>query len=264
MRGVHSRRSACDRLASRSSARFLPSRGPDPVAHRSRRRRRGRLAARARQLALQGRSTIIVEARRGAGGTKVRLFDPAGGLPQSIQFGMSSSKECAALIAYIRGLRPARMEILDPGALPISLMRLLLAIEAPHDLLIADAGLLDRRGDSLASIATPSRRDANMARRLAGGRRKGETHSCAVRTGAGVRHGPLSGAENPAHRFLHEQTERRAAISTAKPTRAALASLPCDPAPTSSVRSSKSRACSGSAGPTLRSSCSARRSTISR
>jgi GT2 family glycosyltransferase len=109
--------------------------------------------ARARQLASQGRSTIIVEARRGADGTKVSVFDPAGGLPQSIQFGISSSRERVALIAYIRGLRPARMEILDPGALPIPLMRLLLAIETRHDLFIADAGLLERRGDSLATTA---------------------------------------------------------------------------------------------------------------
>ncbi len=112
--------------------------------------------ARAGRLASQGRSAIIVEARRAAGGTKARVFDPAGGLPQSIQFGLSSPRERAALIAYLSGLRPARMEILDPGALPVSLMRLLLAIEAPHDLFIADASLLDRHDDGLATIATRS------------------------------------------------------------------------------------------------------------
>jgi hypothetical protein len=112
--------------------------------------------ARAAQLASQGRTAMIVEARRGAGGTKARVFDPAGGLPQSIQFGLSSPSERAALIAYVRGLRTARMEILDPGALPISLMRLLLALDVPHDMFIADAGLLDRRDDGLASIAARS------------------------------------------------------------------------------------------------------------
>jgi GT2 family glycosyltransferase len=112
--------------------------------------------ARARQLASQGRTAMIVEARRGAGGTKARVFDPAGGLPQSIQFGLSSPSERAALIAYVRGLRTARMEILDPGALPMSLMRLLLALDVPHDMFIADAGLLDRRGEGLASIAARS------------------------------------------------------------------------------------------------------------
>ncbi len=112
--------------------------------------------ARAGQLVSQGRSAMIVEARYDAGGAKVRIFNPAGGPPQSIQFDLSSSGERAALIAYARGLRPSRIEILDPSRLPVPLVNLLLELEVPHDMFIADAGLLDRGGDPLAPLAMRS------------------------------------------------------------------------------------------------------------
>jgi len=119
--------------------------------------------ARAGELASQRRSAMIVEALADAGGTKVRIFNPAGGSPQSIQFDLTSSNERAALIAYARGLRPSRMEILDPGRLPVSLVDLLLELKVPHDLFIADAGLLERGGDPVAPIAMGS--GASAARR---------------------------------------------------------------------------------------------------
>ncbi|MGA2795230.1 MAG: glycosyltransferase, partial [Roseiarcus sp.] len=113
--------------------------------------------ARAGQLASQGRSAMIVEARCDADGPKVRIFNPAGGSPQSVQFDLASSSERAALIGYARGLRPSRIEILDPSRLPVPLANLLLELKVPYDLFIADAGLLDRSSDPVPPIAMGSR-----------------------------------------------------------------------------------------------------------
>ncbi|MGO9759154.1 MAG: glycosyltransferase family 2 protein [Roseiarcus sp.] len=117
--------------------------------------------ARAERHAAPRRPAMILEARRVAGGEKVRIFNPAGGAPQSLQFDLAVSRERSALVAYLRALRSSRIEFLDPGGAPVSLLKRLLELEVPYDLFIADAGLLDRGGGPVTTFPLRrSRRDA--------------------------------------------------------------------------------------------------------
>jgi O-antigen biosynthesis protein len=101
---------------------------------------------RARELASKDHSVLILEVRTGVSGPWVRVVDPAEGLPQSIQFDLLSATELNALVAYFRGVRPSRIELLDPSKVPFSLLNCLLTLQVPYDILIADGALLRRNG----------------------------------------------------------------------------------------------------------------------
>ncbi|WP_158814054.1 glycosyltransferase [Methylocapsa sp. S129] len=101
--------------------------------------------ARAIRLAARGRRAIILEMRRGASGANARLFDPAGGLPQSVQFALASADERSAMHAYLCKLRPSGIEFLDAARVPAVLADMLFDLNIPHDMVIADAGLHDCR-----------------------------------------------------------------------------------------------------------------------
>ena len=107
--------------------------------------REGALSEIARTRASRGRRAIVIETWQGASGANARLFDPAGGLPQSVQFALASADERTAMHAYLRKLRPSSIEFLDSARVPAALADLLRDLNVPHDMIIADAGLLDCR-----------------------------------------------------------------------------------------------------------------------
>ena len=45
----------------------------------------------------------------------------------------------------MQSMQPSRIEFLDPANVPLSLVDLLLRLNVPYDILIADAGLLGPR-----------------------------------------------------------------------------------------------------------------------
>jgi len=63
-------------------------------------------------------------------------------MPQSLQFNLSTSRDCESLADFTKSLRPSRIEILDPANVPFRLLDLLLTLKVPYDIFVADAGLL--------------------------------------------------------------------------------------------------------------------------
>ncbi|HLN11046.1 MAG TPA: hypothetical protein VK281_19085, partial [Xanthobacteraceae bacterium] len=111
---------------------------------------------RGRNLAAKGQSVLIFEVRHRAGGPRVMITDPAGGVPQSIAFDLSSRADCDSLKAFGHSVRPSRIEILDPANVPFGLVDVLIELKTPFDLVIADAGLLGRHGAATLLAATRS------------------------------------------------------------------------------------------------------------
>lgn len=97
---------------------------------------------RARELATEARPAMILELKPQLDGTSLRIFDAAGGVPQSLCFNLCSSLECERLAGFIRNLRPSKIELLDPANIPITLVDLLRKLKTPYDIFIADTGLL--------------------------------------------------------------------------------------------------------------------------
>ena len=107
----------------------------------------GALAAvatqRARRLASPQSSVIICEIRRRRAGTEAALFDPAGGVPQSLQFDLAAAGERQRLVEFVGRSRPCRIEFLDPASTPGDLAEALCGLGLPYDFFVADAGLAD-------------------------------------------------------------------------------------------------------------------------
>ena len=97
---------------------------------------------RARELTSEAQPVMILEVRHRVEGATVKIFNAAGGMPQSLQFNLSSSRECETLIDFIQNMQPSRIEILDSTNVPFRLVDLLLKLKVPYDIFIADAGLL--------------------------------------------------------------------------------------------------------------------------
>ncbi|MDX8482951.1 glycosyltransferase [Mesorhizobium sp. VK24D] len=111
---------------------------------------------RARQLLSEKVPAIILEVRHEAHGPSAGLLNPAGGLPQSMRLQLSLSSEREALREYVNGMRPSGIEILDPAAVSLCLIDLIVALGIPFDIFIADAGLLGRRNESFSASAIRS------------------------------------------------------------------------------------------------------------
>jgi hypothetical protein len=94
----------------------------------------------------------MLEIRHSADGSGVGIVNPAGGVPQSIQFDLWSSSDCGALTDYLQKLHPTCIEILDPANVPIRLADLLLALKVPLEIFIADGGLFAREGERLSVL----------------------------------------------------------------------------------------------------------------
>jgi GT2 family glycosyltransferase len=111
---------------------------------------------RARELASEASPVMILEVRYRVNGATVKVFDAAGGMPQSLQFNLASSSECDSLLDFMQSMQPSRIEILDPVNVPFRLVDLLLALNVPYDIFIADAGLLGRRSKPFFAAAVRS------------------------------------------------------------------------------------------------------------
>jgi GT2 family glycosyltransferase len=107
---------------------------------------------RGRELAMRAQPCLILEVR----GNKVTIFDPGGGVPQSLRFDLAALTDGEALIAYLRKLQAPHIEIFDPVAVPFRLLDLISELKLPFDLVIADAGFLGRRGAAALLAATRS------------------------------------------------------------------------------------------------------------
>ncbi len=110
--------------------------------------------ARARDLSEQNEFGLIARSRTVALSPVVSLYDPAKGFPQSLTFKLSEPGEREAALSYLRNLQLARIEIADPASLTPAFGNLILQLECPIDLLVADAGLVCRRGSFLRSDGT--------------------------------------------------------------------------------------------------------------
>jgi GT2 family glycosyltransferase len=105
---------------------------------------------RGRELAMH--ACLILQVR----GNEVTIFDPRGGIPQSLRFDLAAPAECEELITYLRKLQAPRMEIFDAVAVPSRLADLIAKLKIPFDLVVADAGFLGRRGAAALLAATRS------------------------------------------------------------------------------------------------------------
>lgn len=100
---------------------------------------------RARQIASerpsQRSSTMILQVHYEATGPKAKIFNPGGGIPQSLQFDLALASESHAMVDYVRATNPSAIEIIDPAHLPLAVVDGLLKLDVPHDMFIGDAAL---------------------------------------------------------------------------------------------------------------------------
>ena len=108
---------------------------------------------RARQIASEPERSpaMILQVHCEATGLKAKIFDPAGGIPQSLAFDLSSKTEAAAMVDYVRAMSPCAIEIIDPAHMPLSVLDPLLKLDVPHDIFIGDAAL--GAGDDIRAMA---------------------------------------------------------------------------------------------------------------
>ncbi len=109
------------------------------------------VAVRAQQLSRGGVTVVVVQTGIGVNGPVVRFCNPSGEVPQSIAFEVGPHDHVEALKNYAARTRPKRIEIVDPAGVPGLLLDHLRDLEIPFDVLIADAGLVCRRGTMLGS-----------------------------------------------------------------------------------------------------------------
>lgn len=112
--------------------------GPGPI--------RAVVDARAQSLSSNKTKALIAEIRSSGRGPVMSLVNPMKAMPQSLAFTLATPAERAAVVDHLRRLRPARIEIADPVAIPLALLHALRQLKAPIDLLVADGGLLCGRG----------------------------------------------------------------------------------------------------------------------
>jgi O-antigen biosynthesis protein len=107
---------------------------------------------RAREVESATEPVLILEVRHQAEGAIVSVKSPAQAMPQSLSFNLSHCGECEALVDFLKGNEPSRIELLDPTNTPFRLVELLLKLKVPYDLFVADAGL--GRYDEATVVAT--------------------------------------------------------------------------------------------------------------
>lgn len=111
--------------------------------------------ARSRANALDAKSgpVMILEIQRRDAGATVKLFNPKGGVPQSLEFSLTDADGRQNLAELLKAMRPSRIEILDPANIPLEFVGLLMALRVAYDIFIADAGLLGPQGGRLLATA---------------------------------------------------------------------------------------------------------------
>ena len=101
--------------------------------------------ARAKRLAA-ARAVMFLEVRSRADGWRLILTGSSEDDALAAEFDTSSGTQCEALVASLRVAGVARIEFLDPIAAPPRVVELLQQLNTPYDVVVADAGLLGRRG----------------------------------------------------------------------------------------------------------------------
>lgn len=114
---------------------------------------------RGRRLVAAVESVLMLEVRRLSGGVRVILSNSGGGEPESTQFDLGSRSQGAALVAFLRAANVSRIEIFDPIRVPFALIDLIAELDAPYDVVIADAGLLGVAGAAALSAIDRSSRE---------------------------------------------------------------------------------------------------------
>ena len=87
----------------------------------------------------------------------VNIKNALGEMPQSLQFDLSVTRECELLVDFIKTNEPSRIEFLDPTNTPFTLVDLLVSLNVPYDVFIADAGLIGQHGRAIFTDRDPRR-----------------------------------------------------------------------------------------------------------
>ena len=98
---------------------------------------------------------LILEVRHRADGALVHIKHASGEMPQSLQIDLSTPRECELMVDFIKSNEPSRIEFLDPTNTPFALVDLLIGLNVPYDLFIADAGLLGQARRAIFADRSP-------------------------------------------------------------------------------------------------------------
>jgi O-antigen biosynthesis protein len=101
---------------------------------------------------------LILEVRHRASGAFVHIKNALGEMPQSLQIDLSATREYELMVDFIKSSEPSRIEFLDPTNTPLTLVDLLLSLNVPYDVFIADAGLIGHRGEQYLPTAVRAAR----------------------------------------------------------------------------------------------------------
>jgi len=104
---------------------------------------------RARQIGAESQPALILEVENHPDGATVKIINPTGDMPQSLQFNLASSVERQSVVNFLKGNEPVRIEFIDPANTPFPLIDLLVGLEVPYDIFTADAGLLGPQSDQI-------------------------------------------------------------------------------------------------------------------
>ena len=104
---------------------------------------------RARQIGAESQPALILDVENYREGTVVKIANPTGDMPQSLQFNLASSIECQSLVNFLKRNEPIEIEFIDPANTPFPLFDLLFGLGIPYDIFTADAGLLGPQSDQI-------------------------------------------------------------------------------------------------------------------
>jgi GT2 family glycosyltransferase len=107
--------------------------------------------ARAQKIAAKGARAMVVELRAASGRPQMRIRDASENVPQSMLYDLSAAAEHKDALDYLRGVEPARIEIVSAARVPPTIFELFLTFQCPIDLVIADGSLLCPHGEFLRS-----------------------------------------------------------------------------------------------------------------
>ena len=104
---------------------------------------------RAGQLARDDLAAFIAEFGKGGNRSTARFSAADGGMPQSIECDVASPDGRNAFLDVVGRLGVSVVEVADPAEVPDAFLDLLANMDVPHDLLVADDGLLTEEGQSV-------------------------------------------------------------------------------------------------------------------
>jgi O-antigen biosynthesis protein len=101
---------------------------------------------RARLLRDAGHDALILDISFCNGLREARVIDPAGGVPQSLNFDLPDEDGGRALIDYLRAVNPSSFELINLDHLSPAALDRLLGLAIPYDMLVADFGSATGQG----------------------------------------------------------------------------------------------------------------------